>query len=189
MPETFRAVGVVRHGEKAGTTAFELAVLPHDERRVRRRLIRLVHGDGVLVDFPEPVTLDNRDCLRLEDGRLIEIIAAEEYLYEVRGRDPLHLMQIAWHLGNRHLKAQLELQDNRGPLRILILRDHVIKAMLEGLGATVSEISEPFEPVHGAYSGHGHSHAHGHVSHGHQHGERDRYGRLPGDQHYGHNHA
>ena len=77
MPETFRAVAVVRYGEKAGATAFELAVLPHDERRVRRRLIPLVHGDGVLVDFPEPVTLDSRDCLKLEDGRLVEVIAAE----------------------------------------------------------------------------------------------------------------
>ncbi len=160
MPETFRAVAVVRHGEKAGATAFELAVLPHDERRVRRRLIPLVHGDGVLVDFPEPVTLSDRDCLRLEDGRLIEIIAAEEWLYEVRGRDEVHMLQLAWHLGNRHLKAQIELRGNRGPLRILILRDHVIRDMLRGLGATVTEVSEPFYPEEGAYS-----HSHGEPAH------------------------
>jgi len=159
MPETFRAVAVVRVGETAGATAFELAVLPHDERRVRRRMIPLVHGDGVLVDFPEPVTLDNRDCLRLDDGRLIEIIAAEELLYEVRGRDDLHLMQIAWHLGNRHLKAQLECDDD-GVLRILILRDHVIRDMLRTLGATVTEVSEPFYPEEGAYS-----HSHGEPVH------------------------
>ena len=160
MPETFRAVAVVRYGEKTDVTPFELAVLPHDERRVRRRMIPLVHGDCVLVDFPEPVTLDDRDCLKLEDGRLIEIIAAEEYLYEVTGRDPLHLMQIAWHLGNRHLKAQLELQDNRGPLRILILRDHVIRDMLLKLGATVTDVCEPFYPEEGAYS-----HSHGEAVH------------------------
>lgn len=160
MSETFRAVAVVRYDEVADATPFELAVLPHDERRVRRRLIRLIHGDGVLVDFPQPVTLDNRDCLQLEDGRLIEIIAAEEYLYEITGRDPLHLMQLAWHLGNRHLKAQLELQDNRGPLRILILRDHVIRDMLLKLGATVKEVLEPFYPEEGAYS-----HSHGEPAH------------------------
>ncbi len=57
MPETFRAVALVRRDEREGATAFELAVLPHDERRVRRRLVPLLHGDGVLVDFPEPVTL------------------------------------------------------------------------------------------------------------------------------------
>ena len=42
------------------------------------------------------------------------------------------------------------------------LRDHVIKAMLEGLGATVTEVVEPFEPARGAYSGHG-----GHQGHSH----------------------
>lgn len=159
MPETFRAVGVVRHGEKAHAMPFELAVLPHDERRVRRRLIPLVHGDGVLVDFPEPVTLDDRDCLKLDDGRLVEIIAAEELLYDVRGRDDLHVMRLAWHLGNRHLKAQLERGDD-GQMRILILRDHVIRDMLLKLGATVTEVSEPFYPEEGAYS-----HSHGEPVH------------------------
>jgi urease accessory protein len=160
MPETFRAVAVVRHGEKSDATAFELAVLPHDERRVRRRMIPLVHGDGVLVDFPEPVTLDNHDCLKLEDGRLVEIIAAEEKLYDVRGTDDLHVMRLAWHLGNRHLKAQIERQDGDGPLRILILRDHVIRDMLRTLGATIIEVSEPFYPEEGAYS-----HSHGEPVH------------------------
>ncbi|TIX76699.1 MAG: urease accessory protein UreE, partial [Mesorhizobium sp.] len=63
--------------------------------------------------------------------------------------------------------------------RILILRDHVIKTMLEGLGATVSDVSEPFKPVRGAYSGHGghrhahaEAHAHSHAeAHSHAHGE------------------
>ncbi len=160
MPETFRAVAVVRHDETTDVIPFELAVLPHDERRVRRRLIALVHGDGVLVDFPETLTLDNRDRLRLDDGRLIEIIAAEEYLYDVRGRDDLHVMRLAWHLGNRHLKAQIERLDGIGPLRILILRDRVIRDMLMALGATITEVSEPFYPEEGAYS-----HSHGEPAH------------------------
>jgi urease accessory protein len=160
MPETFRAVAVVRAGEKTDVAPFELAVLPHDERRVRRRMIPLVHGDGVLVDFPEPVTLDNGDCLRLADGRLVEIIAAEEKLYDVRGRDDLHVTRLSWHLGNRHLKAQLERVDGDGPLRILILRDHVIRDMLRKLDAKVTEVSEPFYPEEGAYS-----HSHGEPAH------------------------
>jgi len=154
---------------------FDLAVLAHDERHLRRRVLELVHGDKILVDLPEPTHLDNGDVLVLDDGRHAEIIAAEEDIYEVRPRDALHLAELAWHIGNRHLAADIQ------PDRILILRDHVIKAMLEGLGATVTEISEPFHPVRGAYSG-GHSH-------GHDHGERDAYGRTPGDPHYGHNHG
>jgi len=155
MPQTFRAIAVLRHSEVAGSTAFDVAVLPHDERRLRRRRVPLVHGDGVLVDFAEPVTLADRDCLKLEDGRLVEIVAAEEQLYEVRGRDELHLMRLSWHLGNRHLKTQIE-RTADGAMRILILRDRVIGDMLRGLGALVSEVSESFFPEEGAYS---HSHA------------------------------
>ena len=95
-------------------------------------------------------------------------------------RDALHLTELAWHIGNRHLAAAVE------PDRILILRDHVIKAMLEGLGATVTDVVEPFVPLTGAYSGHA---AHSHHGHDHGHGERDAHGRTPGDPHYGHSHG
>lgn len=164
---------------------FDMAVLVHDERHLRRRVLALVHGDKILVDLAEPVHLDNGDVLVLDDGRRAEIVAAEEEVYAIGARDAVHLAELAWHIGNRHLAAQIEER------RILILRDHVIKAMLEGLGATVTEVLEPFQPVRGAYSGHGHGHDHHHDRdhHGHGHGEADRYGRVPGDPHYGHDHA
>ena len=165
---------------------FDLVVLAQDERHLRRRVLTLQHGDKLFVDLAEPVMLQDRDVLVLDDGRHVEIIAAEEELYEIRGRDSLHIAELAWHIGNRHLAAQIEAD------RILILRDHVIKAMLEGLGATVEEIHAGFSPLRGAYSGHGHNHDHdqGH-GHGHDqgHGETDRFGRRPDDPHYGHNHA
>ena len=150
---TLRAVSHLPAGHGRGIP-FDLVTLAHDERRVRRKLLTLVHGDEVLVDFPDPVTLDDRSVLVLEDGRLVEVIAAEEMLYEIAGRDAEHLVRLAWHLGNRHLPAQLE-QD-----RILIKRDHVIRDMLVGLGARVTDISEPFFPERGAYHSHGdHPHA------------------------------
>ena len=163
---------------------FDLVVLAQDERHLRRRVLTLQHGDKLFVDLAEPVMLQDRDVLVLDDGRHVEIIAAEEELYEIRGRDSLHIAELAWHIGNRHLAAQIEAD------RILILRDHVIKAMLEGLGATVEEIHAGFSPLRGAYSGHGHDHDQGHGhGHDHGHGETDRFGRRPGDPHYGHNHA
>lgn len=129
---------------------FDLVVLEHDERRVRRKMLRLAHGDEVLLDMPQTITLEDRQVLQLEDGRLVEVIAAEELLYEVRANDQGHLLRLAWHIGNRHTPAQLE------PNRILIKRDHVLKTMLEGLGASITNVSEPFVAEHGAY----HSHAH-----------------------------
>jgi len=189
-----RAVSVAPAGSASGEVAGR-AVLAHDERHLRRRAIELADGGKILVDLLEPVTLADGDRLVLEDGRQIEIGAAPEELYDIRARDGVHLAELAWHIGNRHLAAAIEAG------RILILRDHVIRGMLEGLGATVADVVEPFSPVRGAYSGHAHGHDHHHHGHDHdhhhphdhdhhhEHGERDAYGRLPGDPHYGHNHA
>lgn len=146
---TFRAVSHLPAGHRGGIP-FDLVILAHDERRIRRKLLTLVHGDEVLVDLPNPVTLDDHGALVLSDGRLVEVIAAEEDLYEVTGNDKGHLVRLAWHLGNRHLPAQLEAR------RILIKRDHVIREMLLGLGARVHDVSEPFFPEHGAYHSDGH---------------------------------
>ena len=115
-------------------------------RHLRRKLIILNDGSEVLIDFAKPVKLEDGDCLVLEDGRLIQIAAQPEDLLEVRGNDAVHLAQLAWHIGNRHLEAQIE----EG--RILIRPDAVIARMLEGLGATVINTREKFSPEHGAYS-------------------------------------
>jgi urease accessory protein len=159
MAETLRAIAYRPPRTTGGKVPFDICVLHHDERRVRRKLLKLQHDDEVLVDFPEPVTLESGGILELTDGRLVEIIAGEEKLYEVRGRDARHLMQLAWHLGNRHAKAQIVHEFEGIGDRILILRDHVLRDMLVGLGATVTEVSEPFSPIEGAYA-HAHSGEH-----------------------------
>jgi len=64
--------------------------------------------------------LHNGDGLKLEEGGFVEVKAAEEDLVEVRGRDAAAFARLAWHLGNRHLPAQIEGE------RILIRDDHVI---------------------------------------------------------------
>ena len=173
-----RAVSVRRAGEP-GPAPFDVAVLAHDERHLRRRVLTLSRGDRLLVDFPEPLSLGGGDCLILDDGRAAAIVAAEEELLDIRGRNALHLAELAWHIGNRHLAAAVE--DGR----ILILRDHVIKAMLEGLGAHVSEVREPFSPLGGAYSG---GHSHGHGSHGHAHGHQDDHAHHGHSHDHGHDH-
>lgn len=169
----FRATNIIRAHEVIDAVPAAHAVLERDERHLRRKAITLDSGEKVLADFLEPVVLEHGDRIVLDDGREIEIRAASEELYEIHGRDQLHIAELAWHIGNRHLAAQIEAD------RIFILRDHVIKAMLEVLGATVTDVVAIFSPLRGAYSGghlhhdhgghsHGHDHAHGH-DHGHDH--------------------
>ena len=117
-------------------------------RHMRRKLITLESGEELLVDFPLARMVRDGEYLMLEDGRAIQVKAAPEELIEISGRDSTHLTLLAWHIGNRHLDAQIE------ATRILIRRDHVIALMLEQLGASLILVKEPFSPEHGAYHGH-----------------------------------
>ena len=123
-------------------------------------------GDGgldFLLDLVEPIVLHTGDGLRLEEGGYVEVRAAEEDLVEVKGRDAASFVRIAWHLGNRHLPAQIAAD------RILIRDDHVIIDMLRGLGAEVRRVKAPFDPEGGAYGQHNHDLGH---RHGPLHSER-----------------
>lgn len=149
---------VERFGVAAGTITL-------DETARHRRRVKLTSDNGIvfLLDLREARLLRHGDGLMLDDGRVIMVQAEPEALYEVRGRDSRHLLALAWQIGNRHLAAQIEGH------RILIRRDAVIRDMLEGLGARVTEIEAPFDPEGGAYGNvhHGHPHDHKHGKHGH----------------------
>ncbi len=160
-----RALDVVRAGHWPAAERADTVTLLFDDR-YRRRLRML--GDGgldFLLDLTEPVVLRGGDGLKLEEGGYVEVKAAEEDLVEIRGRDPAAFARLAWHLGNRHLPAEIDAD------RILIRDDHVIVDMLRGLGAVVRAVKAPFDPEGGAYGqqNHDHSHPHGHV-HDHRHG-------------------
>jgi urease accessory protein len=146
---THRATSFVR-AQYLLETPWKIVMMDSAARHIRRKLITLQHGEEVLVDLEKTVKLEDRDCLILENGRLVQIIASDEELLEITARDAAHLTRLAWHVGNRHLEAQID------ETRILIRKDHVIAQMLEQLGARVTPVREPFSPEHGAYHSHEH---------------------------------
>ncbi|MEM1307717.1 MAG: urease accessory protein UreE, partial [Pseudomonadota bacterium] len=138
--------------------------LDHGDRHVRRKVLTTDTGERVTLDLAQATHLRDGDVLVAEDGTQVRVIAAPEHLMEVTIADPRALIGLAWQIGNRHLPAQLE------TTRILIQRDHVIRDMLIGLGASVRDVVEPFQPEPGAYSGHAHAnHAHAHTAAAHDH--------------------
>ena len=140
-----RATSFLRAG-MSGAAPADRAVLSHAERHLRRRLIVTETGDEVLVDLPVATVFEQGDCLVLEDGRLIEIAAADEDLMEVRATSREALTALAWHLGNRHLPAEIS------PEHIRVASDHVIRDMLARLGAEITDIKAPFSPLRGGLS-------------------------------------
>jgi urease accessory protein len=163
-------------GEPADTI-----VLDYDERYRRRIAMTGVRGLAFLLDLPEAVMLRAGDGLELDDGRIVEVVAAPEELAEIRGADSAALVRVAWHLGNRHLPTELLGKSLR------IRRDHVIEDMARRLGARVTPIEAPFNPEGGAYVAaapvHGHDHDHHHTHHGDAHHRHDDHMSVGGEAH------
>jgi urease accessory protein len=181
-----RAARVLPH-HRWDQAASDTIVLVFDDRHRRRMAMTGTRGLEFLLDLENAVALRGGDALVLEDGRLIEVVAAPEPLAEIRGLDPQHLVRVAWHLGNRHLPTQIMAKGLR------IRRDHVIEAMVKGLGARIIEIEAPFDPEGGAYAGGGHAHAddaHDHAGHDHAAHDHDHHDEhCDHEHHHGHSHA
>lgn len=119
--------------------------LPFDLRQRSRLRAALDDGREVGLFLPRGQVLRHGQKLLASDGTVVEIKAATETVSTVRatGRS---LVRAAYHLGNRHLTLQI------GDDFLRYIHDHVLDAMVEGLGLEVLVEQAPFEPEAGAYS-------------------------------------
>jgi urease accessory protein len=132
--------------------ATERLVLGFEARCKSRLRTRLESGEEVGLFLEAGTVLRDGDRLEGNDGRIVEVVAAPENLMELWSGSPRKLARIAYHLGNRHVVAEI----GDGWLRFPA--NHVLRGLVVGLGADVREVTLPFEPEAGAY---GHRHAHG----------------------------
>jgi urease accessory protein len=149
-----RGWAVRRAGFWDPAVAIDLVVLDAGDRHRRRIALKGARGTEFLLDLDEAVALRDGDGIMLDDGAVVLVTGQAEPLAEIAVRTPLALVQLAWHLGNRHTDVQI-VGD-----RIRIRRDHVLEQMAAGLGATVAAIEAPFDPETGAPHDH-HEHDHG----------------------------
>jgi len=190
-----RADKIIPAGRWSGAPA-DTVILDFDDRYRRRVAMTGVGGLAFVLDLAEAAMLRGGDGLSLEDGRIVEVVAAPEPLAEIRTADGLALARLAWHLGNRHLPTEIL------PKALRVRRDPVIEAMAEGLGARVVALEAPFNPEGGAYvkpeARESHEHGHGHPDaasrhehraddHPHEH-DQGRHHRHAHDHQHGHDH-
>jgi urease accessory protein len=149
-----RATSVVRKLAVKAERVCDSVTLDHEHRH--RRRIRLTSDCDLefLLDLDKASGLDDGDALKLEDGRLILVKAAPQLLLEIKAENPLRLLRIAWHIGNRHTPAEITAD------AIYIEEDHVLAEMVRGQGCSVTPVTRPFRPEGGAYD---HEHAHSHA--------------------------
>ncbi len=158
-----RATSIIRRNSVEQDRIVDVITLDHGDRHRRRIMLHADGGTVFLLDLDRADVLEDGDAIRLETGWLVEVRAAPERLVEIRTEAPLDLLTLAWHIGNRHVPAEITSD------AIYIAYDHVLIDMLEGLGAKVAIVERPFRPVRGAYHHHEHE-AHAGHHHGHAHG-------------------
>jgi urease accessory protein len=182
-----RATRVLKAGHRHDRPLADTLILDYAQRSAQKVSATGLKGLVVDIDLHEPARLRTDDLLELDDGTLVEVVAAPEPLLEVRAKDVAALARLAWHLGDRHVAVQVL------PNRIRARRDDAITALLGSLGAKVTTIEAPFEPEGGAYEsahahdpGHHHDHHHGHDhEHPHDHGDDHDHSH---DHGHGHKH-
>lgn len=128
-------------------------ILPFDMRQKSRLRVVLASGLEAALMLERGIILRGGDVLRAEDGRLVQVIAADQAVTNVTAQTARALMCAAYHLGNRHVPLQV----GDGWLRLE--EDYVLNDMLKGLGMQTTNILAPFEPESGAYGG-GRRHQH-----------------------------
>lgn len=158
-----RATSIIRRESVEHDRIVDIITLDHGDRHRRRIVLNADGGTAFLLDLDKADVLEDGDAIRLDTGWLVEVRAAPERLIEVSTDEALDLLTLAWHIGNRHVPAEI----TKGA--IYIAYDHVLLDMLEGLGARTEIVERPFRPVRGAYHQHEHSGHSGH-HHGHGHG-------------------
>src|SRR5436309_823086 len=115
-----RAIEVLPANSWAKDTAIDHVRLTFDERNRRRLRYVASGGTEFVLDLKRAAVMRDGDGLKLEDGQVIAVEAAPEAVAEVTAPDAHTLLRLAWHIGNRHLPAEMH------PSRILIRDDHVI---------------------------------------------------------------
>jgi urease accessory protein len=130
-----------------------LLVLPFELRQKSRLRTTVAGGEEIGLFLERGTVLQDGECLKAEDGRVVRVSAADENLIEVRCKDASALARAAYHLGNRHTPVQV----GAGWLRLAA--DDVLAGMLRGLGAAVTPVCAPFEPEAGAYAAGHHAHS------------------------------
>ena len=149
-----RACEVRPAGAWNEASAIDSIALDAHERHRRRIVLTGERGTQFLLDLPQAAALRDGDGLLLDDGGIVRVAGRPESLLEILAAGDEQLARLAWHIGNRHVAVQI----TGNALRIR--RDHVIEAMLVGLGAHVTPIEAPFVPEAGAYAHHDHGDGH-----------------------------
>lgn len=180
-----RATTIVRKAAVRPDAVADEVALDHAARSRRSAELTTKGGLGLRLDLDRATVLEDGDAVRLEDGRLVRILAASQALLAVTAENPVRLTRLAWQLGSNHVQAEVTAD------ALYVLDDPVVAELIRGQGCTATALQRPFRPEKEAAAhdhstcGHDHHH-HGHEPHGHHHHGHHDHAHDHGHAHHDH---
>ncbi|AWI87561.1 urease accessory protein UreE [Methylobacterium sp. DM1] len=173
---------IVRKAAVRPDLVVDTVTLDHTARGQAHAHLTTAGGLSVDLTLERAAGLEDGDALKLDDGRLVGVRAAEEALLEVRAGNPVRLLRLAWQLGGEHVPAEVGADVLYVPARAAEL--------VRGAGCTASPVNRPFKPEKAAHdhSQCGHDH-HDHDHHGHHHHDHEAHAHHDHGHDQGHKHG
>ncbi len=187
----FRATATVRKPAVRQDAVVDRLSLDHAHRNRAEGELTTEGGLAITLALTKAPALEDGDALRLEDGRLIAVGAAEEPLLEVRAGTPARLLRLAWQLGGSHVPAEVAAD------ALYVPASPANAELIRGQGGSATPVSRAFRPEREAHDHSQCGHDHGHHDHGHDHAGHD-HAHSVGHKHehdhkhdhdHGHGHA
>jgi len=180
---------IVRKAAVRPDLVVDTVTLDHAARGLAQTHLTTAGGLSIDLALDRAVGLEDGDALKLEDGRLVGVRAAEEALLEVRAGNPARLLRLAWQLGGEHVPAEVGADVLYVPARAAEL--------VRGAGCAANPVNRAFKPEKAAHDHsqcghdhHHHDHGHGHEAHAHHdHGHDHAHGSCGHDHSHAHDHG
>ena len=93
-----RVTSVLGPGHRRDRPVVDTVILDYAQRSAQKITVTGVKGGMIEIDPQQPAGLRTDDLLLLDDGTLVEVVAAPESLIEARTTDVAALARLAWHL-------------------------------------------------------------------------------------------
>ena len=121
--------------------------LTAEERLKTQQRIEIPNFEPIYLRLPRGTILADGDLLLSESrDKIIAIAAKPESVMTATASNPLNLLKAAYHLGNRHIPLEINVNYLR------FSPDSVVASLLTNLGLKVKLETTPFYPETGAYS-------------------------------------
>jgi urease accessory protein len=179
-----RVTTIVRRPAVKADRVVATITLDYEARSRRQGTLRAEGGTDILLDLDMETTINDGDALRLEDGQLVQVMAAPEPLLEVKAENPLRLTRLAWHLGSQH--GLVEVTNDA----LYVENNPAVAELVRGQGCTATPVERPFKPERSVHvCDHDHGHHHHHHGHGHSHSESHSHSHAHSHTHEHHDHG